>query len=133
MELGMIGLGKMGLNLALNLTDGGHRVLGYDPGNVSTSQFETKQSLDEVVEGLKAPRVVWVMVPAGDVTEHVLNDLHAILSPGDIVIDGGNSNYKESMRRAEHFKDKLIYFFDVGTSGGMEGARHGACTMIGGD
>ncbi len=129
----MIGLGKMGLNLALNLTDGGHRVLGYDPGNVSTSQFETKQSLEEVVEVLKAPRVIWVMVPAGDVTEHVLNDLHALLSPGDTVIDGGNSNYKESMRRAEHFKDKLIYFFDVGTSGGMDGARHGACTMIGGD
>ncbi|TCI42011.1 decarboxylating 6-phosphogluconate dehydrogenase [Exiguobacterium sp. SH3S2] len=133
MELGMIGLGKMGLNLALNLTDGGHRVLGYDPGNVSTSQFETLDSLEAVVGGLKAPRVVWVMVPAGDVTERVLNDLHALLSPGDIVIDGGNSNYKESMRRAEHFNDKLIYFFDVGTSGGMEGARNGACTMIGGD
>ncbi|TCI48287.1 MULTISPECIES: phosphogluconate dehydrogenase (NAD(+)-dependent, decarboxylating) [unclassified Exiguobacterium] len=133
MELGMIGLGKMGLNLALNLTDGGHRVLGYDPGNVSTSQFETLDSLEAVVDGLKAPRVVWVMVPAGDVTERVLNDLHALLSPGDIVIDGGNSNYKESMRRAEHFNDKLIYFFDVGTSGGMEGARNGACTMIGGD
>lgn len=133
MELGMIGLGKMGLNLALNLTDGGHRVLGYDPGNVSTSQFETVDSLEDVVNGLNTPRIVWVMVPAGDVTEHVLNDLHALLSPGDIVIDGGNSNYKESMRRAEHFKEKLIYFFDVGTSGGMEGARRGACTMIGGD
>jgi len=91
----------MGLNLALNLTDGGHRVLGYDPGNVSTSQFETKQSLEEVVEGLEAPRVVWVMVPAGDVTDHVLNDLQALLSPGDIVIDGDNSNYKESMRRVD--------------------------------
>ncbi|TCI71127.1 decarboxylating 6-phosphogluconate dehydrogenase [Exiguobacterium sp. SH0S7] len=133
MELGMIGLGKMGLNLALNLTDGGHRVLGYDPGNVSTSQFETLDSLEAVVNELKGPRVVWVMVPAGEVTERVLNDLHALLSPGDIVIDGGNSNYKESMRRAEHFNDKLIYFFDVGTSGGMEGARNGACTMIGGD
>ena len=133
MELGMIGLGKMGLNLALNLTDGGHRVLGYDPGNVSTSQFETVDSLEAIVTGLKAPRVVWVMVPAGEVTERVLTDLHTLLSPGDIVIDGGNSNYKESIRRAEHFNDKLIYFFDVGTSGGMEGARHGACTMIGGD
>ncbi|MCA0981226.1 phosphogluconate dehydrogenase (NAD(+)-dependent, decarboxylating) [Exiguobacterium aestuarii] len=133
MEIGMIGLGKMGLNLALNLTDNGHRVFGYDPGNVSTSQFETKQSLEEVVDALKSPRVVWVMVPAGDVTEHVLNDLYEALSPGDIVIDGGNSNYKESMRRAEHFKEKLIYFFDVGTSGGMDGARNGACTMIGGD
>lgn len=133
MEIGMIGLGKMGLNLALNLTDAGHRVLGYDPGNVSTSQFETKDSLEAVIDGLKAPRVVWVMVPAGEVTEHVLEDLHRLLSPGDIVIDGGNSNYKQSMARAEHFKEKLIYFFDVGTSGGMEGARHGACTMIGGD
>ncbi|MCT4781618.1 MULTISPECIES: phosphogluconate dehydrogenase (NAD(+)-dependent, decarboxylating) [Exiguobacterium] len=133
MEIGMIGLGKMGLNLALNLTDAGYRVLGYDPGNVSTSQFETKDSLEEVVEGLKTPRVVWVMVPAGEVTDHVLADLHQLLSPGDIVIDGGNSNYKQSIARAEHFKEKLIYFFDVGTSGGMEGARHGACTMIGGD
>ena len=129
----MIGLGKMGLNLALNLTDNGHRVIGYDPGNVSTSQFETKAALREVVEALAAPRVIWVMVPAGDVTEHVLTDLHALLSPGDIVIDGGNSNYKASIQRAKHFEDKLIYFFDVGTSGGMEGARHGACTMIGGD
>lgn len=129
----MIGLGKMGLNLALNLTDNGHRVIGYDPGNVSTSQFETKAALREVVEALTAPRVIWVMVPAGDVTEHVLTDLHALLSPGDIVIDGGNSNYKASIQRAKHFEDKLIYFFDVGTSGGMEGARHGACTMIGGD
>lgn len=129
----MIGLGKMGLNLALNLTDNGHRVIGYDPGNVSTSQFETEASLREVVEALTAPRVIWVMVPAGDVTEHVLTDLHALLSPGDIVIDGGNSNYKASIQRAKHFEDKLIYFFDVGTSGGMEGARHGACTMIGGD
>ncbi len=133
MEIGMIGLGKMGLNLALNLTDAGHRVLGYDPGNVSTSQFETMTSLEEVIDGLKAPRVIWVMVPAGEVTDHVLENLHRLLSPGDIVIDGGNSNYKESMARAERFKDKLIYFFDVGTSGGMEGARHGACTMIGGD
>lgn len=133
MEVGMIGLGKMGLNLALNLTDNGHRVIGYDPGNVSTSQFETKAALREVVEALTAPRVIWVMVPAGDVTEHVLTDLHALLSPGDIVIDGGNSNYKASIQRAKHFEDKLIYFFDVGTSGGMEGARHGACTMIGGD
>lgn len=129
----MIGLGKMGLNLALNLTDNGHRVIGYDPGNVSTSQFETKAALREVVEALTAPRVIWVMVPAGDVTEHVLTDLHALLSPGDIVIDGGNSNYKASIQRAKHFEDKLIYFLDVGTSGGMEGARHGACTMIGGD
>ncbi|MCT4796504.1 phosphogluconate dehydrogenase (NAD(+)-dependent, decarboxylating) [Exiguobacterium alkaliphilum] len=133
MEIGMIGLGKMGLNLALNLTDAGHRVLGYDPGNVSTSQFETKDSLEAVIDSLKAPRVVWVMVPAGEVTDHVLADLHQLLSPGDIVIDGGNSNYKQSIARAEHFKEKLIYFFDVGTSGGMEGARHGACTMIGGD
>ena len=133
MEIGMIGLGKMGLNLALNLTESGHEVIGYDPGNVGTSQFDTKASLEEVIEALKPPRVVWVMVPAGEVTEHVLQSLHDMLSPGDIVIDGGNSNYKQSMRRAEHFKEKLIYFFDVGTSGGMDGARNGACTMIGGD
>ena len=133
MEVGMIGLGKMGLNLALNLTDNGHRVVGYDPGSVSTSQFETKASLQEVVEALTPPRVVWVMVPAGDVTEHVLRDLYDLLSPSDIVIDGGNSHYKASMRHAETFHEKLIHFFDVGTSGGTEGARDGACTMIGGD
>lgn len=73
------------------------------------------------------------MVPSGEVTERVLDDLYEALSPCDIVIDEGNSNYKESMRRADCFKEKLIYFFDVGTSGGMDGARNGACTMIGGD
>ncbi|QUE87163.1 phosphogluconate dehydrogenase (NAD(+)-dependent, decarboxylating) [Exiguobacterium alkaliphilum] len=134
MEIGLIGLGKMGYNLALNLSDHGHRVVGTDAGQVeATDAFEIVSTLEDVVNGLAAPRVVWTMVPAGDITEAVLAELFEKLEPGDIVIDGGNSNYKLSVARAEQFAEKGITFFDCGTSGGTEGARHGACTMVGGD
>ncbi|WP_445002539.1 phosphogluconate dehydrogenase (NAD(+)-dependent, decarboxylating) [Exiguobacterium alkaliphilum] len=134
MEIGLIGLGKMGYNLALNLSDHGHRVVGTDAGQVeATDAFEIVSTLEDVVNGLAAPRVVWTMVPAGDITEAVLAELFEKLEPGDIVIDGGNSNYKLSVARAEQFAEKGISFFDCGTSGGTEGARHGACTMVGGD
>ncbi|MCT4796630.1 phosphogluconate dehydrogenase (NAD(+)-dependent, decarboxylating) [Exiguobacterium alkaliphilum] len=134
MEIGLIGLGKMGYNLALNLSDHGHRVVGTDAGQVeATDAFEIVSTLEDVVNGLAATRVVWTMVPAGDITEAVLAELFDKLEPGDIVIDGGNSNYKLSVARAEQFAEKGISFFDCGTSGGTEGARHGACTMVGGD
>ena len=134
MQIGLIGLGKMGYNLALNLSDHGHNVVGTDAGNVeATSKFEIVPTLEDVVNALEAPRVVWAMVPAGDITEAVLAELLERLSPGDIVIDGGNSNYKLSVARAEQFAAKQIAFFDCGTSGGTEGARNGACTMVGGD
>lgn len=134
MQIGLIGLGKMGYNLALNLSDHGHNVVGTDAGNVeATSKFEIVPTLEDVVNSLETPRVVWAMVPAGDITEAVLAELLEKLEPGDIVIDGGNSNYKLSVARAEQFSAKGIAFFDCGTSGGTEGARNGACTMVGGD
>ncbi|KGI86352.1 6-phosphogluconate dehydrogenase [Exiguobacterium mexicanum] len=134
MQIGLIGLGKMGYNLALNLSDHGHNVVGTDAGNVeATSKFEIVPTLEDVINSLETPRVVWAMVPAGDITETVLAELLEKLEPGDIVIDGGNSNYKLSVARAEQFSEKGIAFFDCGTSGGTEGARNGACTMVGGD
>lgn len=133
MEIGLIGLGKMGYNLALNLSDHGHTVIGTDVNDVTTDAFRIVPTLADVVDTLQAPRVIWTMVPAGEVTEAVLAELLDRLEPGDIVIDGGNSNYKLSVARAEQFATKQIAFFDCGTSGGTEGARHGACTMVGGD
>lgn len=133
MEIGLIGLGKMGYNLALNLSDHGHTVVGTDVGNVTSDAFSIVPTLEDVVNKLSTPRVIWTMVPAGDVTEAVLAELYERLEPGDIVIDGGNSNYKLSVARAEQFAEKDIKFFDCGTSGGTDGARNGACTMVGGD
>ncbi|TCI77925.1 decarboxylating 6-phosphogluconate dehydrogenase [Exiguobacterium sp. SH0S1] len=134
MKIGLIGLGKMGYNLALNLSDHGHTVIGTDASSVeATTAFEIVPTLKDVVDKLEAPRVVWAMVPAGDITETVLTELFERLEPGDIVIDGGNSNYKLSVSRAEQFAEKNISFFDCGTSGGTDGARNGACTMVGGD
>ncbi|TCI57478.1 decarboxylating 6-phosphogluconate dehydrogenase [Exiguobacterium sp. SH1S21] len=134
MKIGLIGLGKMGYNLALNLSDHGHTVIGTDASSVeATTAFEIVPTLKHVVDKLEAPRVVWAMVPAGEITETVLTELFERLEPGDIVIDGGNSNYKLSVARAEQFAEKNISFFDCGTSGGTDGARNGACTMVGGD
>lgn len=133
MEIGLIGLGKMGYNLALNLSDHGHTVVGTDVGDVTSDVFTIVPTLEDVVSKLSTPRVIWAMVPAGDVTETVLAELYERLEPGDIVIDGGNSNYKLSVARAEQFAEKDIKFFDCGTSGGTDGARNGACTMVGGD
>ncbi|EPE63502.1 6-phosphogluconate dehydrogenase [Exiguobacterium sp. S17] len=134
MKIGLIGLGKMGYNLALNLSDHGHTVIGTDASSVeATTAFEIVPTLKDVVDKLEAPRVVWAMVPAGEITETVLTELFERLKPGDIVIDGGNSNYKLSVARAEQFAEKNISFFDCGTSGGTDGARNGACTMVGGD
>jgi 6-phosphogluconate dehydrogenase len=138
MKIGMIGLGKMGYNLTLNLLDHRHEVVAYDVSEEAVKKASEEGaigafSIKEAVSKLEHPRVVWVMVPAGKITEGVLEELQGRLSEGDMVIDGGNSNYKISVARYQMFKEKGIHFFDVGTSGGMEGARHGACTMIGGD
>lgn len=133
MEIAIIGLGKMGMNLALNLTDHGHTVVGYDANAVEESGFKIAGSLEELVQSLSTPRTVWFMVPAGEITETVITNLIPLLDKGDTIIDGGNSNYKESVRRAAQLKEHGIYFFDCGTSGGTEGARHGICAMIGGD
>jgi 6-phosphogluconate dehydrogenase len=138
MKIGMIGLGKMGYNLTLNLLDNKHEVVAFDVSEDAVSKASSEgaigaTSIEELVSKLDQPRVVWVMVPAGEITEKVLEQLQGLLSQGDMVIDGGNSNYKISITRYNMFKEKGIHFFDVGTSGGMEGARYGACTMIGGD
>ncbi len=138
MELGMVGLGRMGGNMALRLSKGGHDVVGYDP-NQQVVQDYVKQgisgasSLEDLVGRLSAPRAVWSMVPSGEVTEATINRLGELLSPGDTVIDGGNSYYKDSMRRAAVLEEKDIYFLDSGTSGGIWGLAEGYCLMVGGD
>ncbi|WP_404452264.1 decarboxylating 6-phosphogluconate dehydrogenase [Virgibacillus necropolis] len=135
MKIGIIGLGKMGLNLALNLIDHDHEIVGHDNNsvNVDNKKLQIKTSIADLVQELPTPRKIWLMVPAGEITESVINELTPHLTEGDLVIDGGNSNYKDTVRRSESLLEKGIYFFDCGTSGGTDGARHGACTMIGGD
>jgi 6-phosphogluconate dehydrogenase len=128
MKIGIVGLGKMGGNMATRIGDGGHEVVGYDPH----SDASQVGSLAELVERLDAPRVVWAMVPAGDATEQVVTDLCALLSPGDVVIDGGNSNWHHSVRRAGALAARGIGFVDAGTSGGVWGRTEGYCLMVGG-
>jgi 6-phosphogluconate dehydrogenase len=138
MELGMIGLGRMGGNMVQRLLRGGHRVVTYDrdPQAVSASQAqgaEGASSLEGLVARLAPPRAVWVMVPAGQATEETIEELSHLLAPEDTVVDGGNSNYKDSMRRAEKLADGGIHFLDVGTSGGIWGLTEGYCLMVGGE
>ncbi|MCT2536493.1 decarboxylating 6-phosphogluconate dehydrogenase [Aquibacillus koreensis] len=138
MKLAMIGLGKMGLNLTQNLMDHGHEVVAYDVFPSSVKEAEQKgaipaDSLQDVVSKLPTPKVVWVMVPAGEPTDKVVTEISSYLKAGDILMDGGNSNYKDTIRRADKLKEQGIHYLDIGTSGGMEGARNGACTMIGGN
>lgn len=138
MEIGIIGLGKMGANIARNLTDGGHRVVGFDMNEaarvaVAEAGIETATSMAELVAALAAPRVLWAMVPSGAITDSVLAEAFELLDEGDIVIDGGNSNYRDSMAHAEQAAEHGVLFLDAGTSGGQSGARNGACIMVGGD
>ena len=137
MELAMVGLGKMGLNMAARLVRGGHRVVGYARTQASVDEAiklgaEGAHSLDEVVSKLKAPRIIWLMIPAGKVTHDSVEQLSMLLRPGDIVIDGGNSNYKDSVLHAEMLEPKGIEFVDCGTSGGIWGLTEGYSLMIGG-
>ncbi|MFC7439957.1 phosphogluconate dehydrogenase (NAD(+)-dependent, decarboxylating) [Laceyella putida] len=138
MRLGMIGLGKMGMNLALNLLDHGHEVVAYDVNPEPAQELATKgavaaSSLTDVVSQLTGPRIIWMMVPAGEPVDHVIHEFVPHLAAGDIVIDGGNSHYKDSLRRGQALAERGIHFMDVGTSGGMAGARQGGCFMIGGN
>jgi 6-phosphogluconate dehydrogenase len=146
MRIAFVGLGKMGGNMALRLVrgapdgsvPGGHEVIGYarDPNSdlQSVPGVTLVDSLDNLVAQLApAPRVVWVMVPAGDATEQVITNLAERLAPGDIVIDGGNSYYKDTLRRAEGLSKRGIGFLDVGTSGGIWGREEGYCMMVGGE
>jgi 6-phosphogluconate dehydrogenase len=138
MQIGIIGLGKMGYNLMLNVLEHNHNAVVYD---VNTAAIEKAKedgaqgasSIKQMILSLTAPRVIWMMVPAGELTEAVLLEASEMLESGDILIDGGNSNYKDTTRRAEKLAEQGVHFLDVGTSGGTSGARSGACTMIGGN
>ncbi|MEV6979884.1 phosphogluconate dehydrogenase (NAD(+)-dependent, decarboxylating) [Sphaerisporangium sp. NPDC051017] len=129
MQIGMIGLGKMGGNMAERLRRAGHDVVGYD----RDPKASDVGSLRELVERLSAPRVVWVMVPSGDPTRATIEELGELLSPGDVVIDGGNSHYLDDQRHAEHLGAKSVSFVDVGVSGGVWGLRNGYALMVGGE
>lgn len=138
MELAMIGLGKMGANMTKRLLRGGHRVVAFDLNEDAMRAAEAEgaegaRTLDEVVAKLNAPRVAWAMVPAGEPTEATIRELEKRLSAGDIIIDGGNSYYRDSVRRAETLKQAGIHFVDVGTSGGVWGLEEGYSMMIGGE
>ena len=137
MELAIVGLGKMGLNMATRLARAGHRVIGYARTDATVQEAinlgaEGAHSLEEVVSKLSAPRIVWLMIPAGKVTHDTVEKLSTLLNAGDIVIDGGNSNYKDSVLHAEMLEPKGIEFVDCGTSGGIWGLTEGYSLMIGG-
>jgi 6-phosphogluconate dehydrogenase len=137
MELAMIGLGKMGGNMAERLLRGGHRVVAHARTEESIRAAEANgavgaRSLDEVVAKLKSPRVVWMMVPSGEITETTLNNLLERLSPGDTIVDGGNSNYKDTVRRAAAVEARGLQYVDCGTSGGVWGLTEGYSLMVGG-
>ena len=129
MQLGMIGLGRMGGNMAKRIAAAGHEVVGYDH---SPESDRTVASLKELVAALKAPRLVWVMVPAGEATDSTINELAELLQPGDMIIDGGNSRYTDDARHAAELEPKGIHFMDCGVSGGVWGIDRGYALMVGG-
>ncbi|MBU5484828.1 decarboxylating 6-phosphogluconate dehydrogenase [Clostridium sp. MSJ-11] len=136
MNVGLIGLGRMGYNLALNAKDKGHNVVVFNRTLEKVQQAEKEgligaYSLEEFVQKLEGRRIIWLMVPAGNSVDEMITKLVPLLNEHDIIIDGGNSNYKDTLRRYAELKGKGIDFVDIGTSGGIEGARNGACTMIG--
>ncbi|TDL11836.1 decarboxylating 6-phosphogluconate dehydrogenase [Mycolicibacterium obuense] len=128
MQLGLIGLGKMGFNMRSRLRDGGHEVIGFDP----RPEVSDVASLEDLASALQAPRVVWVMVPSGPITDQTITELAGVLSEGDLVIDGGNSRYTEDKPHAELLAQKGIAFIDAGVSGGIWGLTEGYGLMVGG-
>jgi 6-phosphogluconate dehydrogenase len=138
MELGMIGLGRMGGNMAQRLLRGRHKVVGFDPNADARKALEgegggSADSLQALVAALSTPRVLWMMVPAGKITDATVDALAGLLAPGDVLVDGGNSNYKDTLRRAAALADKRIDYVDCGTSGGVWGLAEGYSLMVGGD
>ena len=137
MKLGIIGLGRMGGNMARRLIAGGHEVVAYDrdPAAVEDARSHgaiPAASLAEVAERLDSPAIYWVMLPAGEITDHVMRDIADLAKPGDIVIDGGNSFWKHDLERAKYLSEREMHFIDVGVSGGVWGLTRGYCMMIGG-
>ena len=138
MQIGLIGLGKMGFNLALNLQRNGYEVITNDVNTdfidkIAKEGIATAYTIPELMEKLTERRVIWIMVPAGEIVDQVIFSLLPFLNKDDIVIDGGNSNFKDSKRRYKTLKENGFCYLDCGTSGGTSGALNGACTMIGGD
>ncbi len=139
MELAIVGLGRMGGNIARRLLRAGHHVVGYNRSPEVTREIAAEAGLDgafsleEAARKLSAPRVVWLMLPAGAPTESAVTTLMSLLAPGDVLIDGGNTYYKDDMRRADTLRAKGIHYVDVGTSGGVWGLKEGFSLMIGGE
>lgn len=138
MKIGFVGLGKMGMNMVERLLRGNHEIVVYNRTYAKTEIAAKKgaiatNSLNELIQKLPSPKIVWLMLPAGDVTEDHLMQLKDLLEPNDILIDGGNAFYQNSMRRAKMLQEKNIDFFDVGVSGGIWGLEQGYCMMIGGN
>ena len=138
MQIGMIGLGKMGLNLMMNLRDHGVDVMGYDVNPVMRqsaieSGLTVYDDLNEFTQAFDDRKIIWVMVPAGKITDSVIRQVSHLCQAGDIIIDGGNSFYQDSLKNAQQLKEMGIHFLDCGTSGGTSGARNGACLMVGGE
>ncbi len=139
MEVLLIGLGKMGGNMARRLQRKGHKVVGYNRSSAITHQLELEEgiiaveSISDGIAKLQSPKVVWVMVPSGKATEDTIQVVADLLKPGDIIVDGGNSNFNDSMRHGRELAGKGIHFFDAGVSGGIWGLKEGYSIMVGGD
>ena len=137
MQIGFVGLGRMGLNMVTRLVQGGHTVVAYDRSADAVARAEAAgargvSTLEALIEGLAAPRAVWVMVPSGDPTESTVTALGRLLSAGDTIVDGGNTNFHDDVRRAQSLASRRIDYVDAGTSGGIWGLKEGYCLMVGG-
>lgn len=137
MQLGFVGLGKMGKNIVYHLLEQGVKVVVWNRSPDDVAEVEAKGAIpaashQDLVNKLTSPRIIWLMVPQGQPVDDMLSSLVPLLSPGDLVVDGGNSFYKDTLRRSKELSARKIEFMDIGVSGGPEGARHGACLMIGG-
>lgn len=137
MQIGLIGLGKMGYNLALNFSSKQHKVVAFDINKAAMESIvkegvTTAQTIADLCHALEGRRIIWIMVPAGKTVDVILGNLKGHLKADDIVIDGGNSHYKDTLARGRDLEKLGVHYLDCGTSGGVDGARHGVCTMVGG-
>ncbi len=138
MKVGIVGLGKMGMNMAKRLLKGGHKVVAYNRTKEKLKEIaryggDKSFSLNDLVKKLENPRIIWLMLPAGDITEKYINDLIYLLKKEDIIIDGSNGNYKDDIRRFKELKKDGIHYIDAGVSGGIWGLKNGYCMMVGGE